>query len=188
MQALCAICQQPIEAGQAAMTCPDCAAIYHDDCWQYNGGCGVYGCPQSPPTDPLTSLEVPASFWGKEEKQCPACQATILAAAVRCRHCGATFASAQPQEAETFFQSKALQQKLPAVRKWGIWLLVLSLLTCTAPFAAVLGAFWYSRNRQAIRALPAMWGAICKISLGLAVGQTVFVIVVIVIHSLASGG
>lgn len=25
-------------------SCPSCATPHHVDCWQYNGGCGMYGC------------------------------------------------------------------------------------------------------------------------------------------------
>ena len=40
--ATCPICALP-PAGPTHV-CPDCAAILHRDCWEYQGGCGRYGC------------------------------------------------------------------------------------------------------------------------------------------------
>jgi len=40
-----------------------------------------------------------------------------------------------------------------------IWLLVFSLLTCTAPLAAVVGSIWYLMNRETINQLPALHAA-----------------------------
>ena len=31
-----------------SVTCPECGTPHHQDCWEYYGGCGVYGCPQGP--------------------------------------------------------------------------------------------------------------------------------------------
>src|SRR5881394_3850802 len=100
----CAICQTPVKAGDAAASCPDCAAPYHAECWEENGGCGVYGCTQVPKTEHRDRLEIPVSYWGQEHKNCPVCQTQILAAAVRCRVCGTNFASARPQDANEFLQ------------------------------------------------------------------------------------
>src|SRR5512138_2081358 len=90
---LCAICQSSLEPPSELTRCPECQSAYHADCWQENGGCAIYGCAQVPATEGRAALEIPAAYWGQEEKPCPACGRQILAAAVRCRHCGATFAS-----------------------------------------------------------------------------------------------
>ncbi len=42
---LCPVCQTKVLAGEELIRCPRCNAPYHSDCWQYNGGCGVYACP-----------------------------------------------------------------------------------------------------------------------------------------------
>ena len=50
----CSVCAT--EALGALNACRDCGAIYHADCWGYNGGCAVYGCtsaPRPPQPDPL---------------------------------------------------------------------------------------------------------------------------------------
>lgn len=181
---LCAICQSPLASGEATVNCPDCSAQYHHDCWEYNQGCAVYGCPQTPETESLSTLEVPASHWGKEDKRCPRCGSTILAAAVRCRHCGATFASATPQGSASYQAQKKIDAKLPAIRTASIWLLVFSLLTCTAPLAAVVGAAFYCMNREAIKKLPALQSAICKIAVGVAIFQTVMLILLALVFQL----
>lgn len=184
---LCVICQSPLAAGERTTTCPDCGGGFHEDCWQYNQGCGVYGCSQAPPTEGLSSLEIPPSYWGREEKPCPNCRQTIVAAAVRCRHCGAVFSSATPLGAGTYSAQERTKAKLPAVRKAGIWLLVFSLIPCTAPLAAVIGPFWYMKNRQTVRALPALNAALCKIAVGVALAQTGLLIICGLLASIAGG-
>lgn len=169
---LCAVCQTPVKQGEDLVNCPGCNAPYHRECWEYNKGCGVYGCAQVPATEKLDALEVPVSYWGKEEKNCPVCKKVILAAAIRCRHCGATFASARPESALDFSRRMVVEQALPRARKIGIWLLVLSILSCTAPFAAVAGPIWYFSHRREIDALPSLYAALCRIALVVAIAQT----------------
>jgi len=173
---LCIVCQTPVGEQEDAVACPDCGGTYHNDCWQYNGGCGVYGCSEAAPTEGLSTLEVPAAHWGKEEKKCPNCGLEILATAVRCRHCGATFSSATPQGSASFVSQQRTEAKIPTVQKISIWLLIFSVVPCTAPVAAVVGVFWYLANRETIRALPAINSAMCKIAVGVALLQTAMMI------------
>lgn len=46
----CGVCARTL-AGLASV-CTQCEAPYHTDCWDYNGGCAVYGC-KAAPRDPL---------------------------------------------------------------------------------------------------------------------------------------
>src|SRR6266487_1589138 len=115
--AKCGICLSPINEPEAKTACPACHAEYHAECWQENGGCAVYGCSQVPVVEKRQAIEIPMSYWGQENKQCPSCKREILAAAVRCRHCGATFESARPQDAEAFRQRNELSGRLPTVRR-----------------------------------------------------------------------
>jgi hypothetical protein len=183
----CAICQADIATGEPIITCPDCNAAYHADCWQYNKGCALYGCRQAPPTEKLNTLEMPMSYWGREQKNCPACNREIQAAAVRCRHCGATFQSARPEDKASFRARAAVEHGLPGVRRGAVWLLVLSILPCTAPLAAIFGTGWYLRHRQEVRQLPALHGALCKLAVGVAIGQSVFGLIVAVLHTMFRG-
>ncbi len=45
---ICPFCRFPIKAGEEVITCPDCQAVLHADCWRENGGCTTYGCASSP--------------------------------------------------------------------------------------------------------------------------------------------
>lgn len=177
---LCVVCQSPLDQEPTAM-CPDCGARMHQECWDYNGGCGVYGCSRSPPTESLRSLEIPPSFWGREDKPCPNCGATILAAAVRCRHCGATFAEATPQGAMAYRQQQGLKAALPGIRKTSLVWLVLAFIPCTSPVAAVGGSIWYLANRPAIGRLPPLHAALCKIAIGVAWLQTALLAAIVLV-------
>ncbi|KKL84486.1 hypothetical protein LCGC14_1964240 [marine sediment metagenome] len=183
----CAVCQGPIAAGEPVTNCPNCKAVYHSDCWEYNKGCGLYGCPEAPPTEKLNTLEMPMSYWGKEQKNCPACNREIQAAAIRCRHCGATFRSARPEDKAGFYAHAAVERNLPSVRRGTVWLLVLSIVPCTAPLAAIFGTAWYLRHRHEVRELPALHGALCKLAIGVAVGQSVFGLIVAAAHTMFGG-
>ena len=184
---LCPVCQSAIGT-EEAIACPECKTVHHWECWQYNGGCGMYGCEESPPTEGLGSLDVPASFWGQENKQCPACGQTILAAAVRCRHCGATFASARPQDSTEYATTAARKMSQPGLRKMGIVLLVLAILPCAAPVAAIIGLVWYAQRRKDIDSLPAMHAGLCKIAVGLAVGHTALLLLILLLYGIFGGG
>ena len=181
--ALCAICQSPLGEDEELVACPQCDAPYHAECWQENGGCAIYGCSQVPAIEQRSALSIPASFWGKENKTCPKCNASILAAAVRCRHCGATFASAQPEDAGTFQQRATVSAAQPALRKTALWLFIFSLLPFCAPFAAVYILCWYPSHRREIAALPAMHGSLCRLALFISIGQTLLFIVMAVLFA-----
>ncbi len=180
----CPICQAPILPGEPTVDCTDCHSVYHTECWEYNGGCAQYGCSQCPPTEKFTDVEIPASYWGCEEKPCPSCNKTIQAAAIRCRFCGTIFDSAKPQDVNTFQSDTQLKKRIPQVRLQGIWLFVFSIISCTAPLAAIVGLFWYRSNRQVIAKLPAMYSAICKIALGIAWFQSLIMLLVVLLHSI----
>lgn len=180
---VCAICQSPVSPGDATAECPACRARYHDDCWQENGGCAVYGCPQVPPTEARDSLETPFSYWGQEEKPCPVCARTIQAAAVRCRHCGASFSSARPETASEFRQRNELRNQEGRLRTTSIWLFVFSVLPCTAPLAAVAGACWWLAHRREIKQMPAIYRGLCLLGIALASVQTALMVACAFLYS-----
>jgi transcription elongation factor Elf1 len=178
---VCGVCLSPIAATEAKTFCPACKAEYHSECWEENGGCGVYGCSQVPVVEKRQAIEIPISYWGQEKKRCPKCQHEILAAAVRCRHCGATFDSARPQNAEEFQQRTELTGRLPATRRTIVWLFVFSVVPCLAPIGAVWGLVWFPAHREDVRLLPTLYGALCKIGLIVAIAQTIAVVVLTVL-------
>jgi hypothetical protein len=180
---VCAICLSPITDTDEKTSCPSCNAAYHAECWNENGGCAVYGCSQAPVVESRRAIEIPMSYWGQEHKMCPKCGKQILAAAVRCRHCGTMFESARPQEAEEFHQRANLAQRLPAARRAIVILFIFSVLPCLAPIGAVWGFIWYATHRDELRALPTIYSALCKIGLGVAIGQTVIMVLMTVLYS-----
>ncbi|MHC5057030.1 MAG: RING finger protein [Planctomycetota bacterium] len=181
--ALCAVCQSAISSGEATTVCPECRAPYHAECWQENGGCGVYGCSRVPETQPRDELEMPVSYWGQERKPCPNCGADILAAAVRCRQCGSTFESARPASRREFRQQKETEAGLPRARKVVVWLLVLCVLPFTAPIGALFGLFWLPIHRRELRALPSAYAGVGKIALMLGIGQTLVLVAAGVLYT-----
>lgn len=184
---LCAICQTPVAEGEPITACPECHAQYHPECWQENGGCAVYGCSQVPAIEQRRSIEIPAAYWGQENKPCPSCGREILAVALRCRHCGATFSSAQPQGSEEFQQRTALESRLPKIRKSVIWIFVLSILPCTAPIGGIIGLIWYPSHKQEVAALPSLYPALSKIGIGIGLGQTVVLAIMAMLFSVVRG-
>jgi len=41
----CPFCLWPLKADESQRECGDCQARYHEECWQENGGCAIFGCP-----------------------------------------------------------------------------------------------------------------------------------------------
>ena len=174
--ALCAICQSPMGEADAKAACPDCAAVYHADCWQENRGCAVYGCPQVPPTEKHDALEIPTAYWGQEHKNCPVCGTQMLAAATRCRSCGMTFQTAAPTDRDQFAQQLWQQSRSPALRKQVVWVFVSSVLPCTAPIGLIVSILFYSSKREDIRSLPAIYDALSKIGIAVGIVETLLIV------------
>jgi hypothetical protein len=172
-----------IGENETTAQCPACHAAYHAECWTENGGCAIYGCSQVPATEQRQAIEIPVSYWGQEHKPCPACGQEILAAALRCRFCGAMFASARPQDQEEFRQQGERERLLPAARRTVLWIFILSVLSCTAPIGAVWGLVWYPAHRDDVSALPSVYSALCKIGLAVGVGQTVLIVLMSVLYA-----
>jgi hypothetical protein len=123
------------------------------------------------------------NHWGQTDKQCPSCHNVILAAALRCRHCGSVFNTARPQAAGEFQAQRGLEGDLPKLGKKAIWLLVFSILPFTATLAAVFGGIWYWLNRERISALPAQQRAMARIALIVAIVQTVLLGIIAALHT-----
>lgn len=166
----CAICMTAVTADDATTICPACAAPYHADCWSENGGCAVYGCSQVPKTEGLKPLEIPPAYWGREDKDCPRCGKSILAMAVRCRHCGAAV-EARP-EAQAAYQSRVERKvRAPKLRRTAIAMLIASVLPLAALVSVTFGWMYYSRNRNEIRKLPGGYDGLYRIAIGVGIAQ-----------------
>jgi hypothetical protein len=65
----CPVCATPFE-GVEARACPRCETPHHADCWEFAGGCAVYGCqvehsPDAPslPLAPSDAVRRPLLLW-----------------------------------------------------------------------------------------------------------------------------
>jgi hypothetical protein len=157
-----------ILGAEATRACPECNSIFHEDCWAENRGCAVYGCPQVPATEQRNALEIPPSYWGRETKPCPQCGNEILAAAKRCRVCGAVFTSAEPVAADDFRAHRALEARMPGLRRSIVVLLFFCLMPFSAPLGLIFGGFWYLKTRTDIASMPVLWSGLAKVGLTVA--------------------
>jgi hypothetical protein len=180
--AVCAICQSALQSGEAATRCPDCHAEYHQECWDSNGCCAVYGCPSVPTGEARSSVEVPVAYWGQEYKLCPSCNQQIMAAAVRCRHCGTVFDSAKPVDSGEFARASAIKSGKPRLQRFIVGLFVFCLVPLTAPVAAAVTWVWRKSRDEDIRSLPALYSALLTIGCAVAVTQTAILVLVAVIY------
>ena len=113
----------------------------------------------------------------------PPLPAQIQAAAVRCRYCGVTFETARPQEAAEFAAQARDKQALITHRRVGVTLLIIAVIPCTAPLAALVGVIWYLAAHGHIAALPPLQATICRLAVGIALAVTVILIVLASIYS-----
>ena len=183
----CPFCLGALGAEEPTHSCPACHAVHHKECWDENGGCSVYGCTCVPAVEARSALEVPVSYWGQEHKPCPVCRQEILAAAVRCRHCGSTFATARPENSAEFEQRAALASRLPAVRRMVIVIFVLGIIPGLSPIGAVWGLVWGKTKREDILSLPPIYGALHRIGLVASCALTLVLILVMVLYALVRG-
>jgi len=56
---MCAICQTKIAVGDEVRNCERCHTSFHLACWQEVGGCGTYGCENSPGVASPAGLSMP---------------------------------------------------------------------------------------------------------------------------------
>lgn len=184
----CLICQCPLEPGETTSTCPECQAQYHSDCWAENHGCAVYGCTMVPETEQRDSLEVPVGYWGQEYKPCPACGEKIMAVAQRCRSCGTTFDSARPEEVAEFQRKTALRSKRGSFENLVVGLFLAALIPCFAPLVAGVALAWFFSSREQIDSLPSMHSGLFKVTTVLSIGETLFLLAVLVIYTMQNSG
>ena len=74
-------------------------------------------------------------------------------------------------------------ERLPGARRNIVVLFVLCVIPCAAPLAAIILAIWYWSNQETVRALPSLYGGLCKIALGLGIGQTVLIVIMVLLFS-----
>jgi hypothetical protein len=106
---------------------------------------------------------------------------------MRCRNCGAIFSSSRPQKTDEYRARKALEKQMPQLRRRVVWLFIFCIIPLTAPFAALFGGLWYLSNRDEIAALPALFSAVAKLSIYVAIGQTSFLFLTMILFAAITG-
>ena len=166
----CAICMTAVTADDALTTCSSCAAPYHTDCWTENGGCAVYGCVNVPKTEGLKPIEIPPAYWGREDKDCPRCGKSILAMAVRCRHCGASI-EARPEEQASYQNRMTRRERAPMLRRTALAMLIASILPFASLLSVTIGWIYYKRNQAEIRKLSGGYDGLYRIAIAVGLAQ-----------------
>jgi hypothetical protein len=183
----CVICQCPLEEGEERSDCPACGAAYHRECWEENGGCGVYGCERAAEVPERSAAEIPAAWWGQERKPCPACGAEILALARRCRGCGEVFEEARPMEHQEYRERERQKQAVPGLRRIAVVVFIANLLPPLGFVAAPIGLAWGLAVRKQLAAGPPMPRALTILGVSVGLLQSFILFTAILMHSIASG-
>ena len=146
-QMTCSICLTNVGAGELVRRCAACDQLYHDECWAEVGGCGTFGCKEAPAIDKSAqSPHAPLTAWG-DEKDCPICGEMIKSIALKCRYCGATFETADPQSVGDLRRSASQKAELASIRQSVIALFVVALLGLCAPLIAILSLVYLIPRR-----------------------------------------
>ncbi len=144
----------------------------------------MYGCDQVPKVGLREDIEIPAAYWGQEAKSCPTCGAAILAAALRCRHCGMTFESARPETTGEYRKRRAAADLQSGLRRRIVWIFVACMIPLLAPLAVLFAVPWYLINRRRIWAMPPLYAALAMLGVGLGIGQSALVLGALLVYML----
>ena len=74
-ETVCPYCRMPFDqTGPAQVFCTACGTPHHEDCYQENGGCTVFGCSRAPADDPklqvsqsdLSAVNLPGQIYAPQ--------------------------------------------------------------------------------------------------------------------------
>ncbi len=185
---VCPYCQGAVGTEDHTMACPDCGTSHHSSCWKENEGCTVYGCTRMADAIRSDPLDIPPAYWGRETKRCHECDQEIQVAALRCRHCGATFDSDRPVNNAEYELHKTEKADLPGIHRTARVIFAGGVLPFTAPLVAVFGGIWVSRNRKLLEQAGSVPAAMARIGMYVAFGQIIAMATIAAAFYLFSGG
>ena len=165
----CLICKSPIQPAEPAKTCEKCLNVFHQECWDANGGCGTPGCSELPKTDRKGGEPWVQSYWGATSKTCPACKETISVGLLVCPYCQQSFDSECPVTTEELKGRltglPTEEEPRPPQLRGAVTIFIAGLLGFLAPVNLVWGSIWYRRNRKALKAASAAHNLLALIGL-----------------------
>ena len=167
-----------VAPGESACLCPECRSPYHRECWDEVGGCATYGCRLMPQAAKPAEAGARQEGWG-DEKTCPKCSKPIRSAAVKCRHCKATFPSAVPMTQAEYHEWRAQQAELAPTRAVAIAVFVVSLFGCLGPLVLLGGGIWLWRSHDALRRVGGAYQVLAYFGVGLSVVYSVMILLMV---------
>jgi hypothetical protein len=167
----CLICKSPIQQAEPAKTCEKCLNVFHQECWDDNGGCGTPGCSELPKTERKGGEPWVQSYWGATSKTCPACKETISVGLLACPYCQQSFDSECPVTTDELkgrlTGSWAHEEPRPPQIRGAVMIFVAGILGFLAPVNIIWGTLWYRRNGKALKAASAAHNLLALIGLAL---------------------
>lgn len=111
----CPVCCCEILAEDESVACPDCATMYHKDCWEENKGCAIYGCQSAHCLDVHAQQQEQES--GQNEISCPWCYTLVSPKTVICPSCGNRIDQTMAQPPVFNYQNQASHFFANAIEK-----------------------------------------------------------------------
>ncbi|MBW3539870.1 MAG: hypothetical protein KY476_06340 [Planctomycetes bacterium] len=166
--ATCPICQSNIAPDEAAVTCPACDQVHHNECWAEIGGCGTYGCSQAPALEKDDPGGPALSAWG-DTKSCPVCGETIKAIALRCRYCQAEFDTVDPLTARDLRRKSRRKSEEQSLKRWVAVLFGLSAVGLLAPILVFVAPAVVLPRRERLKKTGPLYLVLGYAAIGLSV-------------------
>jgi hypothetical protein len=116
------------------------------------------------------------SGWG-DVKECPRCHKEIMAAAVKCRFCKASFPSSVPMSKKEYLEWTRQQKALAPTRRTAISLFVGSLLGFPAPLVLAYGVVWVIKYRRILHRVGGVHELLAYAGVGLSAIYTLLFLV-----------
>jgi len=169
---LCSICGTGILQSDTIVACPVCSQPYHHDCWKEIGGCGTYGCTAAPAVTIKETVQEDIFTPGwTAEKTCPECASKIIANALVCKVCRASFPTERPMTKTEWKDREYDGKDLNRMKIIVVAQFVLSALGCIfvimlpLNLVALFTDSWFFRVKRLPPVLKALFYAALSISI-----------------------